>query len=168
MKTVLTRLKTLVQDNLGGSNTLSYVVSAEIVHPQIDLSKQFIAGLPKVLITPNKTSESWVSTQKKESKNVVNAYLLMMYHTRETGIIGDSTRSTNQGKGIVDFVEDFVSVVRGHRLSVDGTKYLDRPLDILGITYNEPIVINNAHLLLASVSMQCNYLFNQATLPGNI
>ena len=92
----------------------------------------------------------------------------MMYHTRETGIIGDSTRSTNQGKGIVDFVEDFVSVVRGHRLSVDGTKYLDRPLDILGITYNEPIVINNAHLLLASVSMQCNYLFNQATLPGNI
>ena len=167
MKTVLTRIKTLVQDNLGGSNTLSYVVSAEIVHPQIDLSKQFVAGLPKVLITPGQTSESWIATQRKESKNTVTAYLLMMYHQRETGIIGDASRGT-QGKGIVDFVEDFISVVRGHRLSVADEKYLDRPLDILGVVYNEPIVVNNSHILLASVSMQCNFLFNQTSLPGNI
>ena len=165
MKTVLTRLKTLVQDNLGGSNTLSYVVSAEIVHPQIDLSKQFVAGLPKVLITPGQTSEVWQATQRKESRNVVTAYLLMMYHNRETGIVGDSATSV---KGIVDFVEDFVSVVRGHRLSVGGEKYLDRPIDILGIVYNEPIVVNNGHILLASVSMQCNFLLNQSSLPGNI
>ena len=167
MKIVLTRLKTLVQDNLGGSNTLAYVVSAEIVHPQIDLSKQFVAGLPKVLLTPGQTSEAWQATQRKESRNTVTAYLLMMYHNRETGIVGDSARG-NQGKGIVDFVEDFISVVRGHRLAVDGVKYLDRPLDILGVIYNEPIVVNNAHILLASVSMQCNFLFNQSSLPGNV
>lgn len=168
MKTVLTRLKTLIQDNTGNGNTLSYVLSAEIVHPQIDLTKQFVTGMPKILLTPGKTMEVWVASQRKESKNTVTAYLLMMYHTRETGIIGDSSRGPNQGKGIVDLVEDFISVVRGHQLSVGGVKYLDRPIDIINVIYNEPIVINNAHLLLASVSMQCNYLFNQATLPGNI
>lgn len=168
MKTILSRLKTLVQDNLGGANTLSYVVSAEIVHPEIDLSKQFIVGLPKVMITPGRTIESWIASQRKESKNTVTAYLLMIYHNRETGIVGDSSRSPNQGKGIVDFVSDFISVVRGHRLSVDGTKYLDRPLDILSVTYNDPVVVGNGHILIASVSMQCNYLFTQQTLPGNI
>lgn len=167
MKTVLTRLKTLVQDNIVASATMQYVKSVEVVHPQVDLSKQFVSGMPKVLIAPGKTSEGWVATKKKESRNVVNAYMLMMYHTRETGIIGDPTRG-DQGKGIVDFVEDFISVVRGHQLSLNGVKYLDRPLDILGVVYNDPIVMNNGHLLLASVSMQCNYLFAQASLPGNV
>lgn len=146
-------------------NTLSYVLSAEIVHPQIDLSKQFVAGLPKILFTPSQTNELWAATQRKESRNVVTAYLLMIYHNRETGIIGSDA---NNVKGIVDFVEDFISVVRGHQLSVSGTKYLDRPLDVLGVVYDDPVVVNNAHILVASITMQCNFLFNQTSLPGNV
>lgn len=167
MKTILSRLKTLVQHEMVEGGTLSYVKSVEIVHPEL-LEVHSNAVIPKIVFTPSSTSESWVASQKKEATNTVLAYLVLRYAQRETSIMGDATRAGGHGKGIMDFVSDFLSVVRGHRLSVDGTIYLDKPLDISTINYIREDLGENAHLLVAEITMQCTYQFLQTDLPGNI
>lgn len=168
MNTILTRLKTLVSDNQKSSGALSYIGSVEVTHPNIVLTTVFKPTLPKVCIWPGKTSEAWIASQRKQSINVVSAYLIMMYIQRETSIIGDSTRPAGQGKGITNFVLDFISVVRGTRLAVGGSNYLDKPLDITSAVYSEPSMQDDGHILVARVDMLASRLFTQATLPGDI
>ena len=166
MKTILTRMKTLVQNNQGSSQTLSYVKFVEICHPDISLLKISKSLLPSIFLIPVDTSEDWQASQEKIQVNSVQAFLIMEYNQRELSIIGDSTRP--QGKGILDFVQDFLTVFRDHRLSVDGTVYLDKPLEVLSVDYSRENLSENAFLIVAAISMRCTRLFLQTILPGNI
>lgn len=168
MKTILTRLKTLINDNNNSGGTLEYVKSFEVVHPELDLTVHSVSAFPRIVFVPISTVESWVGSQRKQAVNTVIAYLMLRYHTREANIIGDATRPGGQGKGILDFVADYLSVVRGHRLAVDDNIYLDKPLDILNVEYIREDISESAHLLVAAVTMECSRLFTQQTLPGNV
>ncbi len=172
MKTILTRMKTLVQNNSqiagAATTTLAYVRAVEVVHPDLDDTVFSVATLPKIVLVPVSTSESWQASGKKEAVNTVVAYLILSYHQRETSIMGDATRPAGHGKGIVDFVTDFLSVFRGHRLSTDGSIYLDKPIDISSVDYIAENLGENGHFIIAQVTMECVRLFDQATLPGNV
>ena len=169
MKTILARLKTLVTNNRDPGDALEYVRAVEVVHPDLDQTVFSVATLPKIVFVPESTTESWAASGKKNSSNIVVAYLILRYHQRESSILGDSSRpGVGQGKGIVDFVTDFLSVVRGHRLSTGGSIYLDKPLDITGVDYIAENLGENGQFLIASVTMQCDRLFDQTTLPGNV
>ena len=169
MKTILTRMKTLVDNNNNSGGTLFYVQATEVVHPDLDDTVFSVARLPKIVFTPVSTSESWIASGRKEAINIVVAYLILRYHQRESSILGDSTRSGGQGKGIIDFVTDFLTVFRGHRLSQSGgDPYLDKPLDITGIDYFAQNLGENGNFLVAGVTMECSRLFTQSSLPGDI
>lgn len=168
MNTILTRLKTLVTDNKNTSGTLSYIGSVEVTHPNLILTTVFKPSLPKVCIWPGKTVEAWAASQRKQATHQVSAYLIMMYLQRETSIIGDTSRAGGQGKGITNFVDDFIGAVRGTRLAVAGENYLDRPLDISSATYSDPSYQDDGHILVARVDMTASRLFTQSTLPGDI
>lgn len=168
MKTILSRLKDLINTQNNAGNTLDYVRSFEVVHPDLDLTVTSLATLPRIVFVPVSTSEDWVASQEKQAVNVVNAYLMLRYNQRESSIMGDSTRPGGQGKGIVDFVADFMSVVRGHRLAVGGTNYLNKPLDVTGVEYVIETVGENAHILVAQITMLCQRVFLQTSLPGDV
>ena len=166
MKTIVTRMKTLVNNNRGEGGTLSYVKHVEIVHPQIALLNISKSLLPSILITPINTNEMWDATQRRIEEHSVRAYLMMMYNQRELSIIGDAARV--QGKGILDFENDFASVFRGHRLAVDGTNYLAKPLDFSNIDYFDDNLSEDVFLLVAEITMLCTRIRMQTALPGNI
>lgn len=168
MKTILNRCKTLVNDNNKPGQTLEYVRSAEIVHPDLELTLVTIASVPKILFNPISTSERWVATGRKEAQHRVMASLLLEYRQRETSIIGDPSRPSGQGKGIVDFVIDFLSIFRGQRLSTGGSPYLDKPMDIGNVDYVAYQLSEDAHFLIAQINLDCSRLFDQATLPGDV
>jgi hypothetical protein len=168
VNTILPRLKTLIENNKASVGALSYIGSVEVTHPDLMLTTIFLPTLPKVCFWPGKTSEIWVASQRKQAMNFVSAYLIMKYLTRETSIIGDSDRTAGQGKGITNFVVDFISVVRGTRLAVAGTNYLDKPLDISAVSYTKSEISDDAHILIAQVDMVAARLFTQSTLPGDI
>lgn len=168
MKTILSRLKTLIENNNNSGGTLEYVRAVEVVHPDLDETVFSVAMLPKIVFTPQSTAEQWIASGKKEAVNTVLAYLILRYHQRESSIMGDSTRSGGQGKGIVDFTLDFLSVVRGHRLSTGGSVYLDRPLDVTNVDYMAENLGENGNFLVAVITMLCARTFDQASLPGDI
>jgi len=168
VKTILNRCKTLVNDNKSAGQTLEYVRGVEIVHPDLELTLITIGSLPKILFHPVSTVERWVATGRKESVNIVIASLLLEYRQRESSIVSDPTRPNGQGKGIVEFVGDFLSVFRGHRLSTDGSPYLDKPMDIDNVDYVAYQLSDEAQFLVAQITLNCSRLFDQATLPGNI
>ncbi len=167
MKTILTRLKTLINNNNNDGGTLSYVKSVEVVHPELDLTLTPFPALPRVTFVGENTREEWVA-QRKELTNTVTAYLMLRYMQRETSILGDSSRAGGQGKGILDFVNDFLTVVRGHRLEQGDDIYLSKPLDIINIEYIRESLDGNAHLLIAAITMECVHLLAYASLPGDI
>ena len=164
MKTILTRMKTLVSDNMSG--TLFYVKHIEVCHPDIALLNISRTMFPSIFLVPVSTREDWEASQRKIAVNGVEAYLLMEYNQRELSVIGDTERS--DGKGILDFVNDFLTVFRDHRLAVGGVNYLDKPLAIESINYYREDLTDDAYLIVASISMECTRLFTQTTLPGNI
>ena len=168
MKTILSRMKTLVENNKISGGTLAYVQDVEIVHPEIALTNITIASLPKILLVPVSTVETWIASMRKEAKNIVIAYLILLYRQRESSIIGDSTRPGGQGKGIADFVADFETVFRGHRLSSGGTIYLDKPLDFTSIEYVTQEFGDEGYLIVSAITMECSRIFEQASLPGNV
>lgn len=168
MKTILSRCKTLVRNNNGTGQTLSYVRDVEVVHPDLSITLISKASLPKILFTPVSTVERWVASGRKEALNVINAYLVLQYMQRESSIMGDETRPGGQGKGIIDFVGDFLSVFRGQRFTTGGSPYLDKPMDVTNIDYADPISIEDGYLLVAALTLECSRLFDQAALPGNI
>lgn len=168
MKTVLSRLKTLIENEKVEGGTLSYVKHVEIVHPEIALTTLSVANVPMVLLTPVSTREEWVASGQKDSINVVEAHIVLLYRQRETSIMGDALRPGGQGKGIIDIVEDLLSIVRGHRLSTDGSPYLSKPLDIGGVDYVREEWTDDGHLLVATITMECIFQFDQTTDPGNV
>lgn len=165
MKTILTRMKTLVQDNQSG--TLSYVPYVEISHPELTLINISTSMLPSIFLVPVSTVEEWEASQRKIAKHIVKAFLIMEYNKRELNIIGDETRGRN-GKGITDLVIDFLTVFRGHRLAVSGNNYLDKPLDVDNIDYFKDNWSEDAFLIVAEITMNCTRLFIQQTLPGDV
>lgn len=172
MKTILTRMKTLVENNsqIAGASTatLAYVKSVEVVYPDLLQTEMFLPSLPRIVLTPVSTVETWAASGRKQLMNVLSAYLMLQYHMREANIMGDTTRPAGQGKGIIDFVADFLTVFRSHRLAVGGTNYLDKPLDITNINYMVEQYGEKAHILIAEVTMECTRLIEQTSLPGNI
>ena len=166
MKLTVSRLKTLAQDNMGSSQTLSYVKYAEVTQLEAFLLDFSRTLLPSILLTPDGTEESWESTQRKVATHHVTATLMMEYNQRELGIIGDPSRPS--GQGILDFVNDFLTVFRGTRLSVGGVNYLHKPLDIVKVKYFRGDMSDNVYLLVATIDILCVRLFTQASLPGDI
>lgn len=165
MKTILSRLKTLVKDNNSPGQTLSYVKFIEIIHPEIALLEISLSVMPSIFLAPGATVETWETTQRKKAEHRIMAYLVMRYNQRELNIIGDSTRP--QGQGILDFENDFMTVVRGHRLAVDGNLYLDKPLDIEDID-RAPMELADGFIITSKMTLYCTRLFTQSSLPGNI
>lgn len=168
MKTILQRCKQLVQDNAGAGQTLFYVKDTEIIHPELAWTTISSTNMPKILFTPMGSVERWVASQKKEAEHRIAAYIILEYHMRETSIIGDANRTGAQGKGILDIVNDFLTVFRGQRFSTGGTPYLDRPMDVESIEYFKPQIGQEPQMLVAEVVMNCSRLFLQATLPGDV
>jgi hypothetical protein len=118
MKTILTRMKTLVTNNKSQGQTLSYVKNVEICHPEISMLELSESLFPSVFLIPGPTRESWEASQIKLAEHQVIAFLVLQYNQREQNVIGDETRP--QGKGILDFENDFMTVFRGHRLAISG------------------------------------------------
>lgn len=169
MNTILTRLKTLVENNSDQStDTLSYIKSVEIIRPEFEATVTPIASLPRVAFVPVSTVEEWIASQEKQATHQVMAYLMLRYFKREVAIVGDTSVPGGQGKGITNIVDDFISVVRGTRLAVSGSNYLHKPLDILNIEYEIADVSQDTSIYVASVLMQCVRLFLQTSLPGDI
>lgn len=174
MNTILPRLKTLVQDNAGVGQTLYYVNPkfVEVVHPEVILSLITRDSLPKICIAPDTTDqEKWVATGRKSQQSLVNAYLMMSYMAREVSLLGDSSRPGAQGVGMIQFVTDFMGVVRNTRLAVAGAIYLEKPLEIGRIKYIvQPGMSDDAQMLIANVQLFCSRLITLTSnsLPGNI
>lgn len=168
MKTILQRCQTLVADNSGPNAALSYVKNTEIVHPDLGMTNITGASIPKIIFTPMLSVERWVASGKKEAMNTVAAYIILAYSERQSSIMGDSTRPAGQGKGIIDFVNDFMTVFRGQRFSVGGTPYLSKPLDIRSIEYFKPNLSDQPDLILAEIIMECPRLFIAVPLPGDV
>lgn len=165
MKTILTRMKTLVTNNKSDGQTLSYVKYVEVIHPEIGLLEMSQSLFPCIFLAPGLSRETWEASQTKLIEHEVMAYLVMRYNQREQSVIGDATRP--QGKGILDLENDFMTVFRGHRLAVDGNQYLDKPLEIAGID-RAPMELSDGFVLSSKITMSCTRLFQQVTLPGNI
>ena len=161
-------MKSVVDSNNNSGGTLSYVKSFEIIHPELSFTLTTVSTLPRIVFTPVSTSEEWVASQRKQQTHSVYAYLMLMYHQRESSIIGDPSRPDGHGKGILDFANDFLTVFRGHRLSIDDVNYLDKPLDISNVDYIVETLGENAHLLIAQISITATKLILQDTLPGNV
>lgn len=168
MKTILQRCQTLVRDNSGPSSALSYVKNTEIVHPDLGMTNITGASIPKIIFTPISTSERWVASGKKEAVNILAAYIILAYSERQSAIIGDSSRPGGQGKGIIDFVNDFLTVFRGQRFSSGGVPYLDKPTDVRSIEYFKTNISDQPDLLVAEVMMECCRLFVAVPLPGDV
>jgi hypothetical protein len=168
MKTILTRMKTVVDAKKVPGGTLQYVKFSEVAPPDIDGLQVSKSILPSIFFFPISSSETWETTQRKLITYGVGAHLVMEYNVRELSIIGDATRAGTYGKGILDFVEDFLTVFRGHRLEDDGQLYLDKPLEIQGIEYFREDLSADLFCLIATVTMQCTRLFLQTSLPGDI
>lgn len=168
MKTILTRMKTLVKNNNSPGQGLEYVKFVEVMHPEV-FNVNDVSGslLPSIFIAPGLTSEAWEATLKKVAVHRVFAYLTIKYNQRELNVIGDESRGLN-GKGMLDFENDFLTVIRGHRLSVDGVEYLDKPIDVEEIDRNPIQIDDNVFVLVSRITLLCTRLFNQVTLPGNI
>lgn len=168
MKTVLSRMKTLVNNNKGSGQTLSYVKHVEVLHPEIAQTVINASVLPSIFLVPVGSSEEWDATLRKKATHSVRAHLIMSYHQRELSIMGDASRPDAQGKGILDFVSDFSDVFRGHRLAIGGEEYLAEPLDIVDIEYLPGELSDNVFMVVATVTMKCVRLFMQQSLPGNV
>lgn len=166
MKTILTRMKTVVGNNNSNGQTLSYVKDVEIIHPEIAMIEISQSKFPSVFLAPARTNEAWEASQIKRAEHRIMVYLTMQYNQRELNIIGDETRGSN-GKGILDFENDFLTVFRGHRLAISGNNYLDKPLDVEDID-REPIQLEDGFIITSRITLFATRLFTQVTLPGNI
>ena len=167
MKTILTRMKTLVRENNSAGQTLEYVKHVEVIHPEISIIDINQSVTPSIFLAPGRTIESWEASQRKIAEHRVVASLMMYYTQRELNMIGDESRGLN-GKGLFDFENDFMTIFRGHRLAVDGVNYLDKPLEIEDIDRFPTEVDENVFVITSRITLFCTRLFFQETLPGNI
>lgn len=152
MKTVLTRLKALAADN---ATLKGYVAKNEIVAPGTIplLSHQ---DVPFIAYAPINSPEQWVA-QHKEVTHTVEAYLVQLHTVREEALIG-----SDNDKGILDFVADYESAIRGSFLPDpdDSTDYyLSKPLDITAVDYSTEPYGDGFYLLVAIITLSCIRLF---------
>ena len=150
MKTTVTRLKTLLQED---ATLSSYVKKVEIVSPKLlpDISNTMV---PYIGIAPVNSTETWIA-QRKQSTMIVELYAVILLQQQENAIIGDSVK-----KGILEIVEDIDTVVRGKFLSSSNVRYLSKPIEITGIDYVTAGYGDNFYLLVASITLQCLKLFD--------
>lgn len=155
MKTLLTRMKTVVQDD---STLKDYVNKIEIVSPGT-LPLLSLDDIPYIGLAPMNSPEMWV-TQKKDVVHTVEAYLALQYLLEEYSIIGDDP---SDQKGILDLVTDFESAVRGNFFPSDATdtdtRYLSKPTDIISVDYSTEPWGDSFHLIIATVTLSCVRLF---------
>lgn len=144
------------------------VGTAEIIHPDIAMTNITGASLPKIVFTPLNTSERWVANGKKEAMNIVAAYVILAYAARESSIMGDPGRPAGHGKGIMDYVSDFLNVFRGQRFSLAGVPYLDKPMDVRSVEYFKTNMSDQPDLIVAEIIMECPRLFVAVPLPGDV
>lgn len=168
MKTILQRCQTLVADNSSPTSALSYVKNTEIVHPDLGMTNITGGSIPKIIFTPISSPERWIASGKKETMNTVTAYLILAYSERQSSIMSDPTRPGGQGKGIIDFVSDFLTVFRGQRFSTGGTPYLSKPLDIDTVEYFKTAISDDPALIVAEIIMKCPRIFVAVPLPGDV
>lgn len=167
MKTILTRMKTLVKDNNSAGQTLAYVKLVEVIHPEIAIIDVNQSVMPSVFLAPGRTVESWEASQRKKAEHRVSVSLMMLYTQRELNMIGDESRGQN-GKGLFDFENDILTVFRGHRLAVSGNNYLDKPLEVEDIDRYPTQIDDNVFVITSKITFLCTRLFPQTTLPGDI
>lgn len=148
--------------------TILNVKNTEIVHPDLAMTNITGAALPKIVFTPISTSEKWIANGKKEAIDIIAVYMILEYHMREASIMGDPNRPLGQGKGIIDFTLDLVSVLRGQRFSVNGTPYLDKPTDIVSINYFKTNLSDQPEMMVSEIMMECRRLFVAVPLPGDV
>ncbi len=153
MKSTVKQIKSV----LSSHSTLSYIKKFEIVSPRLlpDISS---TQVPYVGIAPLSTSESWVA-QRKQAIHRVEIYIVNYIQLMENSIIGDTVKP-----GLLDVVNDVESVIRGHRLPIDGTNYLSKPIEINSVDYSVTTYGDQFYLFVASLSLECIRLFN-ITLP---
>ncbi len=157
MKTLLARMKTVLQE----SETLNYFQEVRTVSPKA-LPVLSQDNLPFIGLAPLNASEEYRSTGKKDDIMTVEAYLVQWYELTEYQLIGDDETQ----KGLLDFVEDFKSVIRGHQFPSTpgdaGTNYLTLPTAIIGVSYStEPYGGEvDAYVSVATIALLCTRLFN--------
>lgn len=149
MRTTINRLKSL----LSSSATLSYIKKFEIVSPKLlpDISSSLV---PYIGIAPVNTTESWVA-QRKQAINNVDVYVVTYLQVPEAAIVGDSVK-----KGLLEAVEDTLSVVRGSFLPSESVNYLSKPIEVTGVDWISTGYGDNTYLLVANITLQCVRLFN--------
>lgn len=149
MKTLLSRMKTALEDN---STLKAYVNKVQVVSPKAlpALSQDTI---PFIGLAPMDSPEVWVA-QKKEVTHTVEVYLILWHLIEEDAILGSDNR-----KGILDFVTDFESAVRGSFFASSGANYLSKPTDITSVSYTTEPYGDNYYLIIASISLSCVRLF---------
>ena len=148
MKTLLTRMKTVVQDNAN----LDYVKEVRIVAPKTlpPLSQD---NIPFIGLAPMNSPEIWVA-QKKEVTHTIEAYLVIWYPVAEYSIIG-----SDDYKGILDLETDFKNAVRNNFFASGGTNYLSKPTNIISVDRITEPYGDDFYLLIATVTLECIRLF---------
>ena len=152
MKTILERLKALGESD---STLIDYVQRQEICAPRT-LPDLALAQVPFIGYAPINSPEQWVA-QRKEATHTVEAYLVLLHTVQETAILG-----SDQKVGLLDFVANFESAVRGSFLPDpdDSTDYyLSKPLDITGVDYTTAPYGDNYFLLISTITLSCIRLF---------
>lgn len=150
MKTVLARLKS---ESQADATLASYVNTFATVAPRF-LGLVGVDNVPFIGFAPVNSPEEW-RTQNKDAIHTVEAYLVWLYTVEEDSIMG-----RGDAKGFLDFVADFCNVVRGTQLASDGTNYLSKPTDIMGVDYTTEPMGDNYYLLIATVTLRCIRYFS--------
>jgi hypothetical protein len=158
MKTTLERLKALV----AADSTLStYVQRNEIVSPRA-LPALSMQDIYYIGFAPINAPEAWITSAKKERICTVEAYLVLLHMIREDAIIGDDNR-----KGVLDFVSEFETAVRGSFLpdpddsTNTDTYHLSKPLDVTGVEFSGAEEYGDGHqVIVAIVTLEARILFN--------
>lgn len=147
METLLGDIKTALTDD---ATLAAYVRKLEITAPRV-LPELKSTQVPWVGIAPVNSPESWYANKKKRAIHTVEVYCVIWLQLRETAIIGSSTL-----KGITDLVNDVSSVLRGNKFS----GYLTKPTDIVSVDYATAGYGDQLFLLLATVTLACEKLFD--------
>ena len=146
MKDLLSKIKTVLIDD----STLSpYVKKVEVVAPR-SLPVINESNVPYIGIAPVSSPESWKTNKKKEVIHTVEVYAVYWLQIQETAIIGDSSH-----KGILQFVEDIKSALRGHTFN----NYLSKPTDLTVSEFTTAGYGDSIYLIVSTITLVCHRIF---------
>lgn len=147
METILSRAKAVIQND----STLSvYIKGVAICSPATipDLTNSLV---PWIGLAPLSSPEAWRSNKKKTVTHVIEVYVVNFLRVEESSLIG-----VGGLKGLLDIVNDVSSALRGNTF----TDYLSRPADIIGVVYNTSPYGEGIYLIVATISLQCERIFD--------